>query len=769
MKFTFIRVVGFCVMITLFNCATEKKVAKSSSSSNSSAVVTINSHPTSIEDFKYIYNKNNASSEDAYSKESLENYMDMYVKFKLKVEEAKSLGIDTTSDFKGELAGYRKQLAAPYLNEKKVTDSLIKEAYQRMKEEVRASHILILCDKDASPKDTLTAYNKIKLIRDRATKGEDFGKLAYEFSEDPSAKSNNGDLGYFTALRMVYEFETAAYNTPVNGVSKIVRTKFGYHILKVTGKRPSQGEIQVAHILIRYTSGMSVEDSIQAKSKVDEIYKSLNAGESWNEMCLEFSEDVNSRAKGGELAWFTTGRMHPAFESAAFNLKNKGEYCAPIQTPYGWHIIKLIDKKPIGTFEELQPTLRAKVTKDSRSDLNRKVLLTRLRKENHLVESEKALKFALLKADSSLLLGYWTFMKNEKYNATLFSIEKENYSIDGFYTYVNKNQKAVSNYTPSEYMTKLYTDYVNASLISYEEAHLDQKYYDFKMLYQEYYDGILLFDRMETNVWNKSLQDTVGLNKFFKDNQSKYTWQERANTTIVSASSRELLHAFVKDLQKPYTTVAELSFPKLYFDASKANISSSSKDVLNKVIAQLKKDNNQIAKFYVSKEKSETLKTLNTRIDSIRKYLLQNKIDMHQMIFVTEANKPKRRYEAEKKEDRSASITIVNSSTKYLENTYNKKTPLAIQLTEGKFQKGDNDVFKKVEWKVDSTEFELNGRFYFVKIKEIEPARNKNLNECKGLVISDYQLYLEKNWIDELRKKYPVEINQEALQSLVKK
>jgi peptidyl-prolyl cis-trans isomerase SurA len=769
MKFSFIRVVGLCALLTLFNCTAEKKVAKSSNTSEASAIVTINTHSTSIEDFKYIYNKNNANTEDAYTKESLENYMDMYVKFKLKVEEAKSLGIDTTSEFKGELAGYRKQLAAPYLNEKKVTDSLIKEAYQRMKEEVRASHILILCDKDASPKDTLIAYNKIKLIRERATKAENFGLLAKEYSEDPSAITNNGDLGYFTALRMVYEFENAAYNTPVNGVSKIVRTKFGYHILKVTGRRPSQGDIQVAHILIRYTSGMSVEDSIQAKSKVDEIYKSLQIGESWNELCLEFSEDVNSRAKGGELSWFTTGRMYPTFENAAFNLKSKGEYCAPIQTPYGWHIIKLIDKKPLGTFEELQPSIRAKVTKDSRSDLNRKVLLARLRKENHLVENDKALKFALLKADSSLLLGYWTFMQNEKYNTTLFSIEKEPFSIAGFYTYVNKNQKAVSNYTPVEYMNKLYTDYVNESLISYEESHLEQKYYDFKMLYQEYYDGILLFDRMETNVWNKSLQDTVGLNKFFKENQSKYTWQDRANATIVSASSKDILHAFVKDLQKPYSTVEELTFPKLFYDASKANVSNTSKEVLNKVITQLKKDNNQIVKFYVSKEKSESLKVLNARIDSLRKYLIQNKIDMHQMIFVTEANKPQRKYEIEKKEDRSASISIVTTSLKYLENTYNKKMPLAIQLTEGKFQKVDNDVFNKIEWQVDSTEFEMNGRYYFVKIKEIEPARNKNLNECKGLVISDYQLYLEKNWIEELRKKYPIIINQEALQSLVKK
>jgi peptidyl-prolyl cis-trans isomerase SurA len=284
-------------------------------------IATVGSQPIYTSEFQYVYEKNNGGNEDAYTQQSVSEYLDLYTRFKLKVMEGESRGLDTTTAFKRELEGYKEQLAQPYLTEKSVTDQLVQEAYERLKQEVNASHILIGLPNDPSPQDTLAAYSQVIELRNRLEAGEDFSKLAREFSQDPSAADNGGNLGYFTAMQMVYRFEDAAYKTPVGQTSMPVRSRFGYHLIKVNDKRTAQGEVKVAHIMVRATPGMPKADSLAAKQRVDAIYKRVQRNENWDRLAAEFSEDANSAANGGELPWFGTGRMIPSFEETAFALK----------------------------------------------------------------------------------------------------------------------------------------------------------------------------------------------------------------------------------------------------------------------------------------------------------------------------------------------------------------------------------------------------------------------------------------------------------------
>ncbi|MBY0426894.1 MAG: peptidylprolyl isomerase, partial [Cytophagales bacterium] len=296
--------VALCVSGNIFAQST-----KNQKSGSEPVLMTVKGKPVLVNEFTYVYNKNNNNSQDKGTDKSVREYLDLYTNFRLKVLSAEELGLDTAQSFKTELEGYRKQLAQPYLTEKSVTEKLIKEAYDRSKEEINASHILISVSPDADPKDSLAAFKKISDLRARITKGEDFAKLAKEFSQDPSAKFNGGSLGYFTALQMVYPFENAAYNTPKGEISQPVRTRFGYHLVKVIDRRPSQGEVKVAHIMLRATAGLSAEDSLGIKNKIDELYNKLKAGGDWNTLCSQFSDDQGSKGNGGELPLFGVGAI----------------------------------------------------------------------------------------------------------------------------------------------------------------------------------------------------------------------------------------------------------------------------------------------------------------------------------------------------------------------------------------------------------------------------------------------------------------------------
>ena len=308
-------------------------------------VFTYGPYKVSKSEFVDVYSKNNISAKGNFDDKSIREYLDLYIKFKLKVQEAKDMKLNEKEAIIKEFETYRKQLAKSYLVDKKVTEQLLQEAYERAKKEVKASHILLRLAPDASPEDTLKVYQNAMGIRKQLIDGkEDFAKVAKEKSEDPSAKKNGGDLGYFSVLQMVYPFECGAYNTKKGNISMPVRTQFGYHLIKVDDVRPANGSIKTAHLFIKVPQSIIEDKNSTYKKKIDDIYAKLKAGEKFETLVAQFSEDPTTAQKGGELPWFTSGRMIKSYEDAAFALKANGDVSEPIRTAYGWHIIKRIDK-----------------------------------------------------------------------------------------------------------------------------------------------------------------------------------------------------------------------------------------------------------------------------------------------------------------------------------------------------------------------------------------------------------------------------------------
>ena len=513
---------------------------------NDPIVMEIDGKPVTKSEFLQIYLKNNPSPK--FDQASLDEYVEMFTKFKLKVAEAEKLGYDTIPKLKKELDGYRKQLALPYLIDSVENQAMVAQAYDRIKNEVRASHILIRVDANASPKDTLAAYNKIMALKARVEKGEDFASVAKmkNGSEDPSAASNGGDLGFFTAFQMVYPFEEKAFTTQIGQVSDPFRTRYGYHIVKVTDKRPSRGTIRVAHIMVSTGKDATNEAKGNAEKKINEIYDKLVAGEKWESLVSLHSDDANSVKKNGELPTFgsgTTQRMVPAFEDAAFALKEVGQFSKPVKTDFGFHIIKLIEWKEVSSFESMKKELQTKVNKDERSKKTQDAFVSKLKANYHYAyKGDKNLKWFNEKLDSTYYQGKWTADGKLKSNKALFELngETKDFTQQEFAKYLEKNFRGVKRDENKVVVAKQYKSWEKAAILQYEESILPTKYPEYRALLKEYHDGIILYEIMQDRVWNKAVKDTAGLRAYFMANQTKYTWQKRLDATVYECLNKDI-------------------------------------------------------------------------------------------------------------------------------------------------------------------------------------------------------------------------------------
>jgi len=527
-------------------------LALSSSSfaqSTNPVLMTINNKPVLKSEFEYIYNKNN--SNNSLDKKTLDEYVDLFVNFKLKVEEAKSQGIDTTKSFITELAGYRSQLTKPYLTDSRVDDALLHEAYDRSKEDVDVSHILIRIPQNASPVDTLKAFNEINAIWKRVQK-EDFSKVAKEVSQDQSADKNSGHIGWVSAFRTVYPFETMAFNTPVGTISRPVRTAFGYHILKIHGRRNSLGEILVSHIMIFTSKGEEAQNK-KAKVTIDSIYQRVLAGDDFGTLAKTYSQDKGSSVKNGELPWFGTGRMVPEFETAAFALKNVGDISQPIQSEYGWHIIKLMDKKGLAAFDELKADLERKVKHDERANSGQHAFLTKSRIANNYQENSASIQEFYKLLDKHKLTDSTFIASAAKLTDPLFSFAGKSYTQADFARYLKKNNTSEKS-IPSEIIDEKLAAFADSELLSYEDSQLENKYDDFRYLMQEYHDGILLFEVSNREVWEKASKDTQGLDKYFNAHKTDYTWEKpHYKGLVILCRDKETLAAAKSIVKKSET------------------------------------------------------------------------------------------------------------------------------------------------------------------------------------------------------------------------
>jgi peptidyl-prolyl cis-trans isomerase SurA len=643
----------------------------SAQTNNDPVLITISGEKVTKSEFLNVYNKNNLKK-DVIDKKSLEEYLDLYINFKLKVKEAEALGMDTVTAFKTELAGYRKQLAQPYLVDKDVNDKLLQEAYGRMQWDIRASHILIKIGPNAAPADTLKAYNKIMAIRKRIVeKKEDFGKVAVETSDDQyskdqpangnraATKGNAGDLGYFTALDLIYAFETAAYNTKVGDISMPVRTDFGYHLIKVTDREPAMGKVQVAHIIVTIPSKATADDSAKAKSKIFEIYNKIKSGSTFEDMANQFSDDKASASKGGVIPAFGVNRMVPEFIVAISKLKNKGDISEPVQTMYGWHIIKLIDRKPIIPFDSMKADLKARITKDSRSSKSKDAMVAKVKKEYGFNETPATLADFYKVVNDSIFLGKWNVEKAKGLTKKMFAIGDKSYTQQDFAKYFASHLASKTKEDSAIYVNKIYKQFVDESVINYEDSKLETKYPEFKSLMKEYKDGILLFGLTDEKVWAKAVKDTTGLKEFYESNKANYMWDDRLDASIYTCANAD-----------------------------------------------------------IAKETRKLIKEGKLSDDEILKEI-------------------------------------------------NKTSQLDLKIESNKFLKKDNAVIDSISWVPGITKNISKGNsIVFVKVNAVLPKQPKSLSESRGLITADYQTYLEKNWLTDLKKKYPVEVDKNVFSTI---
>ena len=517
-------------------------------------VLEIGNKMVTLSDFKHVYGKNNRDS--VYTIEALDEYMKLFVNFHLKVLEAEAMGMDTATAFKKELAGYRAQLTRPYLVDGDLLDALVDQAFERKKTEVRASHILINVDADAAPEDTLNAWNRIQALRHRVKNGEDFETVARSKggSEDPSVTSNGGDLGWFTAFQMVYPFENAAYTTEEGEVSTIVRTRFGYHILKLTGKRKARGEVQVAHIMVRMPQDAPEDQVANAEGQIMEVKRKLTDGASFESMAMKYSEDPSTANKGGLLPRFGTGKMVEEFENAAFAMDQIGDITGPIRTNYGFHILKLIDKKTLPTLEESRRELSKKVRRDSRAEITKTSFVNKLKKEYGTNVSSRcldALKHAAVGIDSLFYPGHpLEGLRPSELSRTLFSVAGKDYTVQDFVTWANAGKVRNLNRPNAMLVTQEVNRFMDEALLDYEDTQLEAKHDDFRLLMQEYHDGILLFELTDQKVWSRAVKDSSGLVDFHGRNPEKFMWPSRLDAGIYTCENTKIAKKVRKELRK---------------------------------------------------------------------------------------------------------------------------------------------------------------------------------------------------------------------------
>lgn len=629
---------------------------------SSDVLLTIGDHEVSKKEFLHIYNKNQQNIMSGQQTD-VEEYLDLFINFKLKVIEARERQLDTIPSVEKELEKYKDELARPYLIDRQVFDRLLKEAYGRSKKEVQASHILVTPSRPADYKDTLRAYKKIQSIRKRILqKKEPFNQVARATSDDPSVKSNGGNLGFFTALQMVYPIENKAYSLKQGEISRAFRTRHGYHLLKKTGEREARGRVKVAHIMLVAPESMPDEKRKQKKEKINEIYHELKGGASFEKLAKKYSDDQSSAQNGGELPWFGVGRMVPSFEKAAFSLEKTGNYSRPVKTPIGWHIIKLLDREQLGSFQEEKPELRRKITQNPRYQITQDSLVRQLKKNYAFTEKRENFLNLYQYIDREAHEVNLDRLRAGVSSDTLFAIEDQLSTTVDFADFLqNLPDDLQGKYRGQYLLDTAYARFRHNQVIEYEKEQLPEKYPEYKYVLKEYQDGILLFEIMDRQVWSKASQDTVGLKKYHSNHKDRYMWGERFRGTLYLCDDQSTL----------------------------------------KKVRKMKKGG-LFRKKYSDRE--------------IKKQL----------------------------------------------NTSDKKQ---VEIQKGIFQQGENQIIDHYAWNIGEKSQIKEKEPYMVRGKKLQP-QPKSFQEARGAVLADYQNYLENQWLQQLKDKYKVQVNQDVFREI---
>ena len=617
-------------------------------------LLTVDEDEIKASEFIRVYNKNLDLVKDD-SQKNIDSYLELFVDYQLKVKEARRLGLDKEDKYLKEFGTYKKQLTKNYMSDNTVTDALVKEAYERITNDVKVSHVLVRVDESVT--DTVAVYNKMLELRQRFIE-EGFDALKYAVHDGKSIFAE--DLGYFGGFKMVYSFENVAFNTPVGEVSMPFRTRFGYHILKVYDRRPSLGEVTVAHIMV---NTKQLDSTLDPKIRINQIYEKLNQGEKFESLAKQFSDDKNSSKKGGVLAPIVGGQLRSKeFESVAFGLENVNDISQPFKTDFGWHIVKLISKKGIEPFEKVEYKLQNKVKRDSRSALINEALVNSLKEKYEVKEFKtEGLGYMETVLNNGFFKQSWKIPETIE-QGTLFSIRDTNVTYRDFADYLLSNQVKYKNRVVAYnlLLDKEYNSFLEEQLMTYHEDNLEFENEEFAFVLKEYRDGLLLFDLMEKEVWNSAVKDSIGLQKFYETNKSSYVWGDRADAVMFS---------------------------------------SASKTAIQKIQANLERNS--------------------TRID-----VASLIADTNQLNVITTAR-------------------VFEKGDQMLPSDF-------------KFEEGVSQIY------------EHNESYHVVFVNTVKPSTIKTLEESRGIVVSDYQSFIEDNWLDSLNKRYKVVVNKKTLRKVKK-
>ncbi len=618
-------------------------------------LLTIEDESVTVSEFLKLYNKNLDLVKDSSQKE-IDNYLQLFVDYKLKLQEAKQLGLDKEEKYIKELSNYRKQLTKNYLADSEVTDALVKEAYERSSYDVKASHILIM--NSAVGEDTLRAYNKLMDYR-KVLDEQDFDVARQKFHNGKTIVVE--DLGYFSAFKMVYDFETAAYNTTPGTVSMPFKTDFGYHVVKVYDKRPSRGTATAAHIMV---ASKQNDSTINPETRINEIYQKLQQGESFEALAKQFSDDKSSARNGGKLKPFKSGQLSSTvFEDATFGIKKVGAYTKPIQTEFGWHIIKLLELQPAQDFETLEPSLKVRVKRDSRSKLINSTMAKKLFETYDVKLNPNTRTYFKNAISDDYFSGKFELPVGYKGNDPVITINGQAFNNNEFVQFLKSKQRRymANKISVNALIDKELKAFYDQSLLNYREQNLENENQEFADILKEYKDGLLLFDLMEKEIWNKASIDTLGLQSFYNKNASSYNWEDRVDVTFATSKSK-------KDLQK--------------------------------VKAMLNDD----------------------------------------------------------------------KTVEGIKEAFGKENKNSVLFTNGIFELTSTKLPKNLEAKKGVSDiYEHNESYHVFHIKEVLPSAPKTFKEAQGKVTSDYQNFIEENWVSALRKKYKVSVDEKILEELKEK
>ena len=637
--------IRFFLVLNLLVGSVNFTIAQSIDSEN---LMTIGGETISVKEFLRVYNKNIDLVQDE-SQKNIDYYLNLYTNYKLKLKEARTLGFDKKDSYKKEFESYKNQLSKAYTTDKEVTETLVKEAYNRTTSEVKAHHILVRIQPG---QDTLAAYEKIKALRSRMVR-EDFTSLRTALHDGKSVFVE--DLGYFSAFKMVYDFENAAFNTPLGQTSKPFRTQFGYHVVKVLDKRPSKGKVQVAHIMI---ANNQKDSTLVPENRIKEIFRSIQEGDSFESLAKQFSDDKSSAAKGGVMNPFKSGDIRSEiFVNTAFGLKEIGAISEPIQSQFGWHILKLISKTPVEPYEQIKVDLEQKVKRDARSKIIRQKMLEKLKQQYTI--SQPSLESVVAKIQKNDADDTWEVEASMEPQVFL-KIESQEFSYRDFLDLLNKNKRSFKASTgKSKFISNQYALFLENNLFQYKKNNLINENEDYANVLKEYEEGLLLFDIMENKIWKGAQLDSIGLKSYYNENTSKFKSNSKITATIARSNKKKKLKAVKKMWSQGFSTDA---------------------------ISQKLNERDQALIF------------------SSGDFEIDSPLIPKNMVF----------------------------------------------------NKGISEIYS------------LDDNYVLLNISNIETPQILSFEDAKGAVISKYQIVLESKWLETLRNKYPIVINEKILSDLKK-